>query len=74
MSSLDHVINSLNGCLSLKELTLSQYGEANPVCELPDYRSRLFTSLKSIQILDGLDHSGNPAASRDGLFIIPGNY
>ncbi|XP_015774025.1 PREDICTED: leucine-rich repeat and coiled-coil domain-containing protein 1-like [Acropora digitifera] len=71
LSSLDHVINSLNGCLSLKELTLSQYGEANPVCELPDYRSRLFTSLKSIQILDGLDHSGNPAASRDSLFIIP---
>ncbi|KAK2559570.1 Leucine-rich repeat and coiled-coil domain-containing protein 1 [Acropora cervicornis] len=67
LSSLDHVINSLNGCLSLKELTLSQYGEANPVCELPDYRSRLFTSLKSIQILDGLDHSGNPAASRDKL-------
>ncbi|XP_067052104.1 leucine-rich repeat and coiled-coil domain-containing protein 1-like isoform X1 [Acropora muricata] len=71
LSSLDHVINSLNGCLSLKELTLSQYGEANPVCELPDYRSRLFTSLKSIQILDGLDHSGNPGASRDSLFIIP---
>lgn len=71
LSSLDHVINSLNGCLSLKELMLSQYGEANPVCETSDYTSTLFTELKVIQILDGLDRSGNPASSKDRLFNIP---
>ena len=72
LSSLDHVINSLNGCLSLKELMLSQYGEANPVCKTSDYTSTLFTELKVIQILDGLDRSGNPASSKDRLFNIPG--
>ena len=72
LSSLDHVINSLIGCKMLKELALSQYGEANPVCEIPGYRSSILRALKALEVLDGLDQSGNQAAVRDNLWSIPG--
>lgn len=72
LNSLDHVINSLIGCRKLKELTLAQYGEANPVCEIPGYRSSILKALKMIEILDGLDRNGKPAAARDSVFSIPG--
>ena len=73
LNSLDHVINSLAGCVILKELTLSQYGEANPVCEMADYRSSLLVALRMLEILDGFDRSGNSAATRDSVLSIPGN-
>ena len=72
LSSLDHVINSLIGCKMLKELALSQYGEANPVCEIPGYRTSILRALKALEVLDGLDQSGNQAAVRDNLCSIPG--
>ena len=72
LSSLDHVINSLIGCKMLKELALSQYGEANPVCEIPSYRSSILRALKALEVLDGLDQSGNQTAVRDNLWSIPG--
>ena len=72
LNSLDHVINSVTGCVALKELTLSQYGESNPVCELAGYRSSLLAALKMLEILDGFDQSGNPAAVRDNVLSIPG--
>ena len=56
----------------LKELTLSQYGEANPVCELSTYRSSVLATLKKLEVLDGLDRTGKPAATRDDVFSIPG--
>ena len=56
----------------LKELALSQYGEANPVCEIPGYRSSILRALKALEVLDGLDQSGNQAAVRDNLWSIPG--
>ena len=56
----------------LKELALSQYGEANPVCEIPGYRSSILRALKTLEVLDGLDQSGNQAAVRDNLWSIPG--
>ncbi|KAJ7376666.1 leucine rich repeat [Desmophyllum pertusum] len=71
LSSLDHVINCLTGCRMLKELTLSQYGEANPVCELSAYRSSVLATLKKLEVLDGLDRTGKPAATRDDVFSIP---
>ena len=72
LSSLDHVINSIAGCRMLIQLTLSQYGEANPVCEIPHYRSSILTALKMLEILDGLDRNGQPAATKDIVFSIPG--
>lgn len=69
LTSLDHVITCLIGCRMLKDLTLSQYGEANPVCEIPTYRSSVFTALKALEVLDGLDRTGKPAAIRDNVFI-----
>ena len=72
LSSLDHIINSLIGCKMLKELALSQYGEANPVCEIPGYRSSILRALKTLEVLEGLDQSGNQAAVRDNLWSIPG--
>ena len=72
LSSLDHVINSLIGCKMLKQLTLSQYGEANPVCEIPGYSTSILRALKALEVLDGLDQSGNQAAVRDNLWSIPG--
>ena len=57
----------------LKELTLSQYGEANPVCELPAYRSSVLAALKNLEVLDGLDWTGKPAATREDVFDIPGS-
>lgn len=71
LSSLDHFINCLAGCRILKELTLSLYGEANPVCEIPDYRSSVLASLKNVEVLDGLDRTGKLAATRDRMFDIP---
>ena len=56
----------------LKELALSQYGEANPVCEIPGYRSSILRALKALKVLDGLDQSGNQAALRENLWSIPG--
>ena len=53
----------------LKDLTLSQYGEANPVCEIPTYRSSVLTALKTLEVLDGLDRTGKPAAIKDSVFI-----
>ena len=53
----------------LKDLTLSQYGEANPVCEIPTHRSSVLTALKALEVLDGLDRTGKPAAIRDNVFI-----
>lgn len=72
LSSLDHVIDCLNGCRMLKELTMSQYGEANPVCEMSAYRSSILTTLKTLEVLDGLHRTGKPAATRDDVFSIPG--
>ena len=72
LSSLDHVIHSLIGCKMLKELALSQYGEANPVCEIPGYRSSILRALKALEVLDGLDQRGNQAAMSDNLWSIPG--
>lgn len=72
LSSLDHLINCLAGCRMLQELTLSLYGEANPVCEIPDYRSGVLASLKNLEVLDGQDRTGKPAATRDSVLDIPG--
>ena len=72
LNSLDHVINCLTGCRMLKELTMSQYGEANPVCEISAYRSNILAALKPLEVLDGLDRTGKPAAIRDDVFSIPG--
>ena len=69
LTSLDHVISCLIGCRKLKELTLSQYGEANPVCEISAYRSSILAALKTLEVLDGLDRTGNPAATRDNVFM-----
>ena len=69
LTSLEHVISCLIGCRMLKELTLSQYGEANPVCEISAYRSSVLAALKTLEVLDGLDRTGNPAATRDNVFI-----
>ena len=52
----------------LKDVTLSQYGEANPVCEIPTYRSSVLAALKTLEVLDGLDQTGKPAAIRDNVF------
>ena len=73
LSLLDHVLNCLSGCRILKELTLSQYGEANPVCEMPAYRSSVLAALKNLEVLDGLDRTGKPAATREDVFDIPGS-
>ncbi|KAL9975413.1 hypothetical protein ACROYT_G012573 [Oculina patagonica] len=70
LSSLDQIINCLNGCRMLKELTMSQYGESNPVCEMSAYRSSILTALKTLEVLDGLDRAGKPAATRDDAFSI----
>ena len=72
LSSLDHLINCLAGFRMLQELTLSLYGEANPVCEIPDYRSSVLASLKNLEVLDGQDRTGKPAATRDSVLDIPG--
>lgn len=72
LSSLDHLINCLAGCRMLQELTLSLYGEANPVCEIPDYQSSVLASLKNLEVLDGQDRTGKPAATRDSVLDIPG--
>ena len=72
LSSLDHVINCLSGCRKLKELTMSQYGEANPVCEISAYQSSILTAIRSLEVLDGLDRTGKAAATRDDVFTIPG--
>jgi len=69
LTSLDHVISCLIGCRMLKELTLSQYGEANPVCEISAYRSGVLTALKTLEVLDGLDRTGKPGATRDNVFM-----
>lgn len=71
LSSLNHLINCLAGCRMLQELTLSLYGEANPVCEIPDYRSSVLASLKNLEVLDGQDRTGKPAATRDSVLDIP---
>jgi len=69
LTSLDHLISCLVGCRMLKELTLSLYGEANPVCEISAYQSSVLTGLKTLEVLDGLDRRGKPAATRDNVFI-----
>lgn len=56
----------------LQELTLSLYREANPVCEIPDYRPSVLASLKNLEVLDGQDRTGKPAATRDSVLDIPG--
>jgi len=74
LTSLDHVISCLIGCRMLKELTLSQYGEANPVCEISAYRSGVLTALKTLEVLDGLDRTGKPGATRDNVFMEMEDY
>lgn len=69
LTSLDHVISCLIGCRMLKELTMSQYGEANPMCEISAYRSSVLAALKTLEVLDGLDRAGKPAATRDNVFM-----
>ena len=72
LRSLDHVINCTVGCHNLKELSLSRYGESNPVCENVGYRTKVLAALKMLDVLDGLDRFGNLSATKGGLFSFPG--
>ena len=72
LTSLDHVLNCLVGCTKLKELSLMQYGEDNPICVVPGYRSSLLTAMRGLEVLDGLDRAGKPAAIQEGLQDVPG--
>jgi leucine-rich repeat/coiled-coil domain-containing protein 1 len=72
LSSLDHVINSLIGCVKLKELSFELYGDSNPLCNVQGYRPSLLSAMRGLEVLDGLDRNGQPAAVHDEVHDIPG--
>ncbi|XP_031569336.1 leucine-rich repeat and coiled-coil domain-containing protein 1-like [Actinia tenebrosa] len=71
LSSLDHVINSLVGCIKLKELSFELNGDCNPLCKIPGYRSSIMSALRGLEILDGLNRNGQPATVQDEVHDIP---
>lgn len=58
VSSIDHIIDCLDGLGKLKVAVFSQNGESNPVCNHPKYRSLVMSMLSNLQVLDGCDCSG----------------
>lgn len=74
MSSLDHVIKSLVGCIKLKELSFELNGDYNPLCTIPGYRYNVLSALRGLEVLDGLDRSGQPATVQDEVHNIPGKH
>jgi len=73
LSSLEHVINSLVGCVKLKELSFELYGDGNPVYNVRGYRSSLLSTIRGLEVLDGLDREGKPAIVSNQVHDIPGN-
>lgn len=72
LASLEHVINSLIGCVKLKDLTLELYGDGNPVCDLKGYRGTVLSAMRSLEVLDGMDRDGRPATAHCQDYEIPG--
>ncbi|XP_034039212.1 leucine-rich repeat and coiled-coil domain-containing protein 1 [Thalassophryne amazonica] len=61
LDHIDHLLQSLLGLQGLREVTLSQNGRDNPVCQSPGYREVVMQSLQQISVLDGLNRLGNPS-------------
>ncbi|XP_035680268.1 leucine-rich repeat and coiled-coil domain-containing protein 1-like [Branchiostoma floridae] len=71
LTSINHVVQCLMGCTHLTDLTLMHDGKGNPVCSAPDYRETVLSLVPQVQVLDGRDRGGRPAA-REALTDIPG--
>ncbi|CAH1270558.1 LRRCC1 [Branchiostoma lanceolatum] len=71
LSSINHVVQCLMGCAHLTDLTLMHDGKGNPVCSASDYRETVLSLMPQVQVLDGRDRGGRPAA-REALADIPG--
>ncbi|XP_071511162.1 leucine-rich repeat and coiled-coil domain-containing protein 1-like [Diadema antillarum] len=72
LSSAEHVIGCLVGLSHLQHATFQHEESDNPVCRLPGYRAALLNSVPQLVSLDGLDRTGMPAQSEDGLSDVPG--
>ncbi|XP_077983130.1 leucine-rich repeat and coiled-coil domain-containing protein 1-like [Glandiceps talaboti] len=72
ITSVNHIVECLIGCLKLVNVTLVHDGSDNPVCQLPGYRSGVLNSLPQLEILDDVDRSGQPVDKENGLSDIPG--
>ncbi|KAI8504572.1 leucine rich repeat [Branchiostoma belcheri] len=71
LTSINHVVQCLMGCTDLTDLTLMHDGKGNPVCSTSDYRETVLSLIPQVQVLDGRDRGGRPAA-REALSDIPG--
>ncbi|XP_028392315.1 leucine-rich repeat and coiled-coil domain-containing protein 1-like [Dendronephthya gigantea] len=63
IQSIDHIIDCLGDFNDLKDLVFTQNEDSNPVCNHPKYRSLLLSMLSKIQVLDGLNRSGQQVDS-----------
>ncbi|XP_070576170.1 leucine-rich repeat and coiled-coil domain-containing protein 1-like [Ptychodera flava] len=72
ISSVNHIVECLIGCIHLSNVTLMHDGSENPICQLPGYRSGLVHSLPQLEVLDGINRSGQEVEKDNGLSDIPG--
>lgn len=72
--SVNHVVQCLSQCTTLKTIYFKKEEDENPVCALPAYRPNVLAQMPWLANLDGYDKHGNVVQDDFNSSDIPGKY